>query len=114
VKTFTSLDGLDLFNLSTVFVVCDVGQGNLAIIKLLALKIVPFFCNLHTPRCIALRIWEVVWRQLKVGSNGARLWNFEDFMQWSDGIFWHAPAEFCWHESFAGTNFASKNHASRI
>jgi hypothetical protein len=37
VKTFTSPDGLDLFNLSTVFDVCDVGQGNLAIIKLLAL-----------------------------------------------------------------------------
>jgi hypothetical protein len=29
---------LDLFNLSTVFEVCDVGQGNLAISKLLALK----------------------------------------------------------------------------
>jgi hypothetical protein len=38
VKTFTSPVDLDLFNLSTVFEVCDVGQGNLAISKLLALK----------------------------------------------------------------------------
>jgi hypothetical protein len=38
VKTFISPDDLDLFNLSTVFEVCDVGQGNLAIGKLLALK----------------------------------------------------------------------------
>ncbi len=60
VKTFTSPDGLDLFNLSTVFDVCDVGLGNLAIIKLLAFKKMYLFCNLHTPRCIALRIWEVV------------------------------------------------------
>jgi hypothetical protein len=37
-KTFTSPVNLDLFNLSTVFEVCDVGQGNLAISKLLALK----------------------------------------------------------------------------
>jgi hypothetical protein len=37
-KTFTSPDDLDLFNLSTVFEVCDDGQGNLAISKLLALK----------------------------------------------------------------------------
>jgi hypothetical protein len=36
VKTFTSSVKLDLFNLSTVFEVCDVGQGNLAISKLLA------------------------------------------------------------------------------
>jgi hypothetical protein len=36
VKTFTSPDNLDLFNLSTVFEVCDDGQGNLAISKLLA------------------------------------------------------------------------------
>jgi hypothetical protein len=36
VKTFTSLDDLDSFNLSTAFEVCDVGQGNLAISKLLA------------------------------------------------------------------------------
>jgi hypothetical protein len=35
-KTFTSPDDLDLFNLSTVFEVCDDGQGNLAITKLLA------------------------------------------------------------------------------
>jgi hypothetical protein len=41
-KTFTSPNNLDLFNLSTVFKVCDDGQGNLAISKLLALKIVPF------------------------------------------------------------------------
>jgi hypothetical protein len=34
VKTFTSPDDLDLFNLSTVFEVCDDGQGNLAISKL--------------------------------------------------------------------------------
>ncbi len=38
VKTFTSPDDLDLFNLSTVFEVCDVGRGSLAISKLLALK----------------------------------------------------------------------------
>jgi hypothetical protein len=36
VKTFTSPDNLDLFNLSTVFEVFAVGQGNLAISKLLA------------------------------------------------------------------------------
>jgi hypothetical protein len=36
VKTFTSPDDLDLFNLSTVFEVCDDGRGNLAISKLLA------------------------------------------------------------------------------
>jgi hypothetical protein len=36
VKTFTSLDNLDLFNLSTAFELCDVGKGNLAISKLLA------------------------------------------------------------------------------
>ncbi len=45
VKTFPSLEDLDLFNLSTAFEVCDVGWGN---------------CNLHTPRCFALRFWEVV------------------------------------------------------
>ncbi len=37
-EMFTSPDDLDLFNLSTVFEVCDVGRGNLAISKLLALK----------------------------------------------------------------------------
>jgi hypothetical protein len=26
----------------------------------------------------------------------------------TDGIFWHAPAEFCWRGSFAGVTFASK------
>jgi hypothetical protein len=36
VKLFTSPDNLDLFNLSTVFEVCDDGQGNSAISKLLA------------------------------------------------------------------------------
>jgi hypothetical protein len=36
VKTFTVPDNLDLFNLSKVFEVCDAGQGNLAISKLLA------------------------------------------------------------------------------
>jgi hypothetical protein len=36
VKTFTSPDYLDLFNLSTVFEVCVDGRGNLAISKLLA------------------------------------------------------------------------------
>jgi hypothetical protein len=37
VKMFTSLDDLDLFNLSTTFFdLCNVGRGNLAIIKLLA------------------------------------------------------------------------------
>jgi hypothetical protein len=35
-KTFTNPDDLDLFNLSTVFEVCDDGRGNLAISKLLA------------------------------------------------------------------------------
>jgi hypothetical protein len=34
VKMFTSPDNLDLFILSTVFEVCDDGQGNLAISKL--------------------------------------------------------------------------------
>jgi hypothetical protein len=43
VKTFTSPDDMDLFNLSTVFEVCDDGRGNLAISKLLALKKLPFF-----------------------------------------------------------------------
>jgi hypothetical protein len=38
VKMFTSPDDLDLFNLSTVFEVCDNSRGNLAISKLLALK----------------------------------------------------------------------------
>jgi hypothetical protein len=38
VKTFTSPVDLDLFNLSTVFEVSDVGRENLAISKLLALK----------------------------------------------------------------------------
>jgi hypothetical protein len=47
-KTFTSPDNLDLFNLSTVFEVFDVGQGNLAISELLALKILDHFCNPHT------------------------------------------------------------------
>jgi hypothetical protein len=36
VKTFTSPDDLDLFNLSTVFEVFDDGRGNLAISNLLA------------------------------------------------------------------------------
>jgi hypothetical protein len=36
VKTFISPDDLDLLNLSTVFEVCNVGQGNFAIRKLLA------------------------------------------------------------------------------
>jgi hypothetical protein len=38
VKTFTNPVDLDLFNLSTVFEACDVGQGNSEISKLLALK----------------------------------------------------------------------------
>ncbi len=38
VKIFTSPVNLDLFNLSRVFEVCDVGRGNLAISTLLALK----------------------------------------------------------------------------
>jgi hypothetical protein len=38
VKMFTSPVDLDLFNLSTAFQVSDVGRGNLAISKLLALK----------------------------------------------------------------------------
>jgi hypothetical protein len=36
VKLFTSPDNFDLVDLSTVFEVCDVGQGNLVISKLLA------------------------------------------------------------------------------
>jgi hypothetical protein len=43
VKMFTSPDDLDLFNLSTVFDVCNVGKGNLAISKLLAKKNCTFF-----------------------------------------------------------------------
>jgi hypothetical protein len=54
-ETFTSPDDLDLFNLSTVFDVCDVGQGNLAISKLLAKKKMYLLCDLHTPRCFALQ-----------------------------------------------------------
>jgi hypothetical protein len=38
VKMLTSPVDLDLSNLYTVFEVCDVGQGNLVISKLLALK----------------------------------------------------------------------------
>jgi hypothetical protein len=41
-KMCTSPDNLDLFNLSTVFEVCDDGRGNLAISKLLEKKIEPF------------------------------------------------------------------------
>jgi hypothetical protein len=48
VKTFTSPDDLDLFYLSTVFEVCDDGQGNLAISKLLALKNVPFMQSTYS------------------------------------------------------------------
>jgi hypothetical protein len=43
VKTFTRPDNLSLFNLSTVFEVCDVGRGNLAISKLLAKNNFTFF-----------------------------------------------------------------------
>jgi hypothetical protein len=43
VKMFTSPDDLDLFNLSTVFEVCDDGRGYLAISKLLAEKNCTFF-----------------------------------------------------------------------
>jgi hypothetical protein len=50
VKTFTSPDDLDIFNLSTVFEVCDDGQGNLVISNLLAFKKLYLFCNLHTWR----------------------------------------------------------------
>jgi hypothetical protein len=42
-ETFPSPDNLDLFHISTVFEVCDAGQGNLAISKLLALKKCTFF-----------------------------------------------------------------------
>jgi hypothetical protein len=48
VKTLTSPYNLDLFNLCTVFEVCDDGRGNLAISKLLALKKMYLFCDLHT------------------------------------------------------------------
>jgi hypothetical protein len=50
VKTFTSPDDLDLFNLSIVFEVCDDGRGNFTISKLLAFKKLYLFCNLHTAR----------------------------------------------------------------
>jgi hypothetical protein len=43
VKTFTSPGDLDLFYLSTVLDVCNVGRGNLAISKLLAKKNCTFF-----------------------------------------------------------------------
>jgi hypothetical protein len=43
VKTFTSPDDFNLFNLSLVFELCDVGQGNLVISKLLAKKKLYFF-----------------------------------------------------------------------
>jgi hypothetical protein len=49
-KMFTSPDNLDLFNLSTVFEVCDDGRGNLAISKLLALKKLYLFFDLHIQR----------------------------------------------------------------
>jgi hypothetical protein len=39
-----------LFNLSTVFEVCDDGRGNLAISKLLAKKKLYLFCDLHNPK----------------------------------------------------------------
>jgi hypothetical protein len=48
VKIFTSPDDLDLLNLSTVFEVCDVGQGNLAISKLLALNY-RLLCKVRLP-----------------------------------------------------------------
>ena len=32
----------------------------------------------------------------------------------SEGIFWHARAEFCWHESFAGTTIASKTAPAKF
>jgi hypothetical protein len=47
VKLFTSPDNLDLFDISTVFEVCDVGQGNLAISKLLAKKNCKQCLNAH-------------------------------------------------------------------
>jgi hypothetical protein len=47
-KLFTSLDDMDLFNLSTVFEVYDDGQGNLAISKLLAEKNVPFLQSTYS------------------------------------------------------------------
>ncbi len=59
-KMFTSPDNLDLFNLSTVFEVCDDGRGNLAISKLLALKKLYLFFDLHIQRWVALRFWKVV------------------------------------------------------
>jgi hypothetical protein len=37
-KMFTSPDDLDIFNLSTVFEVCDVGRKNLPMSQLFALK----------------------------------------------------------------------------
>ncbi len=32
----------------------------------------------------------------------------------SDGIFWHAPAECCWHRSFAGVTFISKTMPAKF
>jgi hypothetical protein len=61
-KMFTSPVYLDLFNLSTVFEVCDVGQGNLAISKLLDLKNVGIFLQstyYWMSRSI-VHFWEVV------------------------------------------------------
>jgi hypothetical protein len=43
VKTFTRPDDLELFDLSKIFEVCDVGQGNLVISKLLAKNNCTFF-----------------------------------------------------------------------
>jgi hypothetical protein len=48
VKRFASPDNFELLYLSTVFEVCDVVRGNLAISKMLALKILDHFCDLHT------------------------------------------------------------------
>jgi hypothetical protein len=61
-KTFTSPVDLDLFYLSTVFEVSDVGQGNLAISKLLALKNCGFFFAIYIllDESLYIHFWEVV------------------------------------------------------
>jgi hypothetical protein len=35
-------------------------------------------------------------------------------LNFSDGIFWRAPAEFCWHRSFAGMTFTPKTAPAKF
>jgi hypothetical protein len=62
VKMFTSPDNLDLFNLSTVFEVCDDDRGNLAITKLLVKKICTFFAIYILQNDMFFIFWEVMKR----------------------------------------------------